>query len=560
MKYTLRPYQKEAAKASVDFLLDKGQEGAGLVVLPTGCHAKGTQILMADKTQKAVEDIKENALVMGDDYTPRKVLRLHHGEEAMYTITPLSVSKKPFVVNGGHILHLTPFVGAAIDISVEEYIKKPYEFRNKYYLYTVTWVEPDFKNWDGIWSVPMGRKITLFPFQIAKAGNGEYFGFTLNGNNLYLDGQRFVHHNSGKSLVISEIAHRLNRRVLVFCPSKEILEQNYGKMKAYGGECSMYSASVNQKEISRVTFATIGSVKARTKDFKFKYVIVDECHKTNPEEGMYYDFFKAHDCRIVGLTATPYRLVSETKWDYVSRRMIPVYSKLVTLTSFKDAIFTKVVYNAQVGDMASKGYLSKLNYYNCPPPWWKSVRLKANTLGTEYSDKSLQYVMEKTDFKDYLVGIIRRLLNPKSGTPRKGILVFTKFIDTAYYVCDNVADAAVVTGQTAKRERERIIEEFRAGKIKVVLNVNCLSVGFDYPELDTIVLARPTMSLALYYQIVGRAIRPHKDKPAGWIVDLCCTFDRFGAVEGLYFGQDTSGEWNVYANGRQITNVNLIGQ
>ena len=89
----------------------------------------------------------------------------------------------------------------------------------------------------------------------------------------------------------------------------------------------------------------------------------------------------------------------------------------------------------------------------------------------------------------------------------------------------------------------------------MVANVGVLTTGFDYPELDTIVMARPTMSLALWYQIVGRAIRPHPSKEAGWIVDLCGNKKRFGEVKNLRLVDSGNGKWAVYSNNRQLTNV-----
>lgn len=100
-----------------------------------------------------------------------------------------------------------------------------------------------------------------------------------------------------------------------------------------------------------------------------------------------------------------------------------------------------------------------------------------------------------------------------------------------------------------------ILRQFKAGEIPVVANVGVLTTGFDYPELDTIVMARPTMSLALWYQIVGRAIRPHPDKEAGWIVDLCGNLKRFGEVKDLRLVDGGNGKWAVYSKGRQLTNV-----
>jgi DNA repair protein RadD len=118
---------------------------------------------------------------------------------------------------------------------------------------------------------------------------------------------------AGKSLVIAEICHQLNEPVLILQPSKEILEQNYAKLKSYGVEdVSIYSASVGQKVISKFTYATIGSIKTKPEEFKhFKYVILDECHLLNPKNpsGMLTKFLKDIDCKgICGLTATPYRL------------------------------------------------------------------------------------------------------------------------------------------------------------------------------------------------------------------------------------------------------------
>lgn len=98
--------------------------------------------------------------------------------------------------------------------------------------------------------------------------------------------------------------------------------------------------------------------------------------------------------------------------------------------------------------------------------------------------------------------------------------------------------------------------DFKSGKIKVVANCGVLTTGFDYPELDTIVLCRPTMSLALYYQMVGRVIRPYPGKE-GWVVDLCGNIKTFGKVEDLRIEQPERGKWMVKTNGKQLTNVIL---
>ena len=352
---------------------------------------------------------------------------------------------------------------------------------------------------------------------------------------------------SGKSLIIADIAARLNGYVLVFQPSREILEQNFKKLCSYGVmDCSVYSASLNSKDVSRITFATIGSVINHPELFThFNYVIIDECHLVNPKEGMYKEFLTMLKCKILGLTATPYRLSSSRDFG----------SMLKFITRTRPCVFSDVIYHVQISTLLDMGYLAKLNYYQMNPVGWNELNLKVNTTGADYTDKSVVREYERIDFYGFLVSIVRRLMNPKSGGKRKGILVFTRFLKEAQRLTQSVPGTAIVSGDTPKKEREEILEAFKSGRIPVVANVGVLTTGFDYPELDTIVMARPTMSLVLWYQIVGRAIRPHPDKEAGWIVDLAGNLKRFGEVKDLRLVNGGNGKWAVWSKGRQLTNV-----
>ena len=346
---------------------------------------------------------------------------------------------------------------------------------------------------------------------------------------------------SGKSLVIADIAARLGAPVLVFQPSKEILEQNYAKLCAYDIlECAVYSASCNSKAISRITFATIGSVKNHVEEFShFRYVIVDECHLVNPKEGMYRDFFKAIRCKIIGLTATPYRLYS-TRNGAVLR----------FITNTSPRVFSRLLFFVQIGYLFGQGYLAKLNYYRIP--LIDLNRLRRNSTGADYTDDSVQREYRRVSFNDGVLNIVRRLLRVN----RRGILLFSRFVEEAQYISDSLPGmAAIVSQNTPKKERERILADFKAGRIKVVTNVGVLTTGFDYPELDTVVLARPTLSLALYYQMVGLAIRPHPSKAEGWIVDLCGNFNRFGRVEDLQLASYKPGTYCIQNRTRVLTNV-----
>ena len=379
-----------------------------------------------------------------------------------------------------------------------------------------------------------------------KAASDKAVAFFLNPK-IKHNGLIVIPTGGGKSWVIADIANRLNDNVLIFCPSKEILVQNYEKMvKICPFGCAVYSASVGQKQIAKITFATIGSAINHKEQFRhFKYVLVDEAHLCNPKEGMYKEFFQTLNCKIIGLSATPYRLSSSRDFG----------SMLKFITRTRPCVFSEVIYQVQISTLLDMGYLSKLNYYPMNPVGWNELNLKVNTTGADYTDKSVVKEYERIDFYGFLVSIVQRLMNPKSGVKRKGILVFTRFLKEAERLTWSIPGTAIVSGETPKKERERILEAFKSGEIPVVANVGVLTTGFDYPELDTIVMARPTMSLALWYQIVGRAIRPHPNKETGWIVDLCGNIKRFGEVKDLRLVDGGNGKWAVYSNNRQLTNV-----
>lgn len=357
---------------------------------------------------------------------------------------------------------------------------------------------------------------------------------------------------AGKSLVVADIASRLDSPLLIFNPSKEILEQNFAKLQNYGiFDCGCYSASVGCKDIKRITFATIGSVMNHMQDFQhFKYVLVDECHLINAKGGQYKTFFEAADRQVIGLTATPYRLGKGFNGT----------SMLKFLTRTRPRIFDEVLYYCQISELLTKGYLADLQYFDCTQ--LDMTNVTSNSTGADYDDNSLKLEYERSGFYDQLTSTTLRVLKPKSKIPRKGILVFTRFTEEAEKLTNRLQskgiNAAIVTGETPKKERENILEKFKDGIIKVVSNVGVLTTGFDYPALDTVILARPTKSLSLYYQMVGRAIRPCKGKD-GWVIDLGGSYRLFGKVSDLKIDLEVpnSTRWCIKSLGKQLTNVSF---
>lgn len=395
--------------------------------------------------------------------------------------------------------------------------------------------------------------ITLRPYQ--KQASDAAVSFFLNGT--ASGGLIVIPTGGGKSVLLADIARRIGQPILIFCPSREIILQNYEKMETVErGISSMYSASVGQKKITMITFATIGSVKNHPQDFDvFRFVCVDEAHGVNAKGGMYEEFIhRRGDRRVLGVTATPFRLSQGYDGG----------SMLKFLTRTRPRIFSKVLYVCQVSDLLSQGYLADPTYYDVSDKTsFDLSRVKTNSTGSDYDEESLKLELERSGFATDLFNWTMRVLSPKDGSKRNGVLVFTRFVKESEQLVRMLSSkgvkAAIVTGKTPKKERERIVTDFKSGRLQVVSNAACLSVGFDYPELDTVILARPTKSLALYYQQVGRCVRPCKGKRT-WVVDLTSNIRRFGKVSDLKIGLEKPGTemWAVFSKGRKLTNTIII--
>ncbi len=360
---------------------------------------------------------------------------------------------------------------------------------------------------------------------------------------------------SGKSLIIANIVDKVGGPVLVFQPSKEILVQNANKLSAYGYEPSIYSASMKAKDVGDITLATIQSAHKHVDAFRdVRSIIIDECDLVNPKGmnepnpdkpiGMYAAFLKAlPQARVLGMTATPFRLSID---GYGGAQM-----KFLTRT--RPRVFTDVAHVTQAGDLYKQGFWCPLVYHQIKG--FDTTRLKVNS-GADYDDRSVQLYFHEIGFKAKVAEVVYRLL----AAGRKRILVFTRFVEDSEDLVQRVPQARTVSGTTPAVERDGIIDDFRDGKIPVVVNVDVLTAGFDYPELDTVVLARPTQSLRVYMQQTGRVVRPHPDKPNGWIVDMVDVVSKFGRLEEMWLrpGGVTGEKWAfVTSGGKSITNAYL---
>jgi DNA repair protein RadD len=346
----------------------------------------------------------------------------------------------------------------------------------------------------------------------------------------------------GKSIIIASIAKEVGEKLLIIQPSKELLEQNYNKFIGLGGEASIYSASMNEKEIGSVTYATIGSVIGiahKFRDLGISKVIIDECDRFPREPGgMLRRFLTAAKItHILGLTATPLKLQTNMGDD-------GPFSKLVMLTSKskKGIFFKKIIHVAQIEEMVKLGYWSPLIYESYD---FNTGELVYNSNRAEYSDDSIKRAYKTQKIGDKIIRKVAELVD------RKSILVAVPTIDEAMDLAGRIPNSAPLYSGMPSKERNKIVEDFKNGKLRVILQVNILTVGFDYPQLDCIITGRPTASLSWWYQFVGRVTRIHPDKKNGLVIDFVGSVPKFGKVEDLYFKYEAP-LWKLYGEGKKL--------
>lgn len=331
---------------------------------------------------------------------------------------------------------------------------------------------------------------------------------------------------AGKSIIIGLIVADAIRqhppaRILVLADAKELIEQNseaYAKiapMSAFG----VYSASVGQRDFSSpVVFAQIQSCHAAPGIFGFvDFIIVDECHMINPKRmGMYRSFIDGLKevnplLKVVGLTATPYRLGH----GYVFKG--------------DESVFNGVAYEIGIETLINDGYLVM--------PVARAGTVNADTANIEHSSNGeFKEASATAEFsritRDAVADMVTRL------TDRKSVLVFACSLDHAAEIAGHLQamgeqSVDVVTGSTAKAEREAIVARVRSGATRWLVNCAVFTKGFDAKNIDAVVLLRATESAALYVQMVGRGLRPFPGKIDCIVLDYGENVTRHGPINGI---------------------------
>ena len=331
---------------------------------------------------------------------------------------------------------------------------------------------------------------------------------------------------AGKSLYIASIANALDGKTLVLQPSQEILISNYEKMITYvdESEIGVFSASCNRKDISRITFATIGSIINKKELFDdFQHLIIDECHAVNAKGGMYEELINYLGGKCLGMTATPYRLYA---YNDFKTGQLSVVAKFLHRT--RPRLFNKIIHITQIQDLYNQGFLCPIEYKLSSD--YNHSEIKLNSTGMDFDENSLLAYNETHS----VIQKVSKIVQEESA---KHLLVFMSSVEEATRLAQNLKAGgilgAIISAKTPKKERADILKQFKEGKIRVVTNFGTLTTGYDFPELDCVILGRPTQSVALYYQMVGRGIRIAPGKEKTKIIDICGNVKRFGKIENF---------------------------
>lgn len=361
-------------------------------------------------------------------------------------------------------------------------------------------------------------------FAVEPVGNGEFFGFEIDGDHLYLTGDFIVHHNTGKSIVIAEFMRRAisdfsDTRILCVTHVKELIAQNFSELVRLWPEApaGIHSAGLNRRDVrSQILFCGIQSVHKKAYDIQqCDLVLIDECHLLpRTSNTMYRRFLKDLTTinpalKVVGFTATPFRLDSGM------------------LHKGDGALFTDIAYDAKIDVMIKHGYLCEVIT--------RATKIAMNvsgvgTRGGEFVPGQLERAVDTDPLNSAIVDEI-----VSAGVDRKSWLMFCAGVDHAHHVRDVVRARGIscetIVGDTPSADRDRIIARFKAGKIRALTNANVLTTGFNAPGVDLIAMLRPTQSTGLYIQMIGRGARTADGKDNCLVLDFAGNIRRHGPID-----------------------------
>ncbi len=342
---------------------------------------------------------------------------------------------------------------------------------------------------------------------------------------------------AGKSHIVAELAKEVKqisgKKVLCLAPSKELVEQNHSKYLATGNKAGIYCASLGKDLRHDVVFGSPQTVKNSIDKFcgKFACVIVDECHGiTRTVKDIIAHIKSKNDkLRIIGLTATPYRLTTGYIYAFDEKHNpIPEWQTA-------DPYFHKLLYRVDAQYLIDKGYLTQPHADPDHIKGYDTSNLELNKMG-KFDEKQVEQVFE--GHGNLTADIVADIVY--NSRYRQGVIVFAATRRHANEVMASLPpdNSRLITGKTSKADREKIISDFKDKQFKYLVNVAVLTTGFDAPHVDVVAILRATESVSLLQQIIGRGLRLADPSMATDLVAIansekpdCLVLDYAGNIE-----------------------------
>ena len=299
---------------------------------------------------------------------------------------------------------------------------------------------------------------------------------------------------TGKTILFCELTRRgdvNNRRVLIVAHRRELIDQTIDKLAAFGVECGVLIPGAAEDPAKRIQVASIQTLARRKRVIEPDLVIIDEAH--HAVAATYSRLWERFPgSKFLGVTATPRRLSRKQGFDH---------------------LFDKLIEAPPIQWFIDQGFLADVECFVQDFMDASQLRVRAG----DYTSDSVNTLMNT---ETRTARVVESYLEHAKGMSN---LVFAVNVEHSMGLVEKFREAGVVAAhvdaKTPAAERADLLERFRRRDIQVISNVEIVTEGFDFPGCEVVQLVRPTKSLALYLQMVGRVMRTAKGKEKGIILD-----------------------------------------
>ena len=369
---------------------------------------------------------------------------------------------------------------------------------------------------------------------------------------------------AGKSHIVASLAEWLNnvsggKKVLCLAPSKELIEQNREKYLQTGKPASIFSGSAGKKCLKHdVVFATEKTVLNQLDKFcgKFCAVVIDECHCITPTiKEIVSHLKKANEkLRVIGLTATPYRLGDGYIYRY-KEDGLPVED-----WETKEPYFNRLICRVTASELIERGFLTPPHADPEIIEHYDTSVLELNSMG-RFTSESQERAYEGRG--RLTAAIVADIVEKSAG--RMGVIIFAATRQHALEIMESLPpdNSRMLTGEAGKKQRQDMISDFKARKFKYFVNIQVLTKGFDAPHVDVVAIMRRTESVALLQQIIGRGLRLHDEKHDCLVLDYAENIENHCPDGDLFnpkikASSGAKGEYSVDAHCPECNTLNIF--